>query len=289
MRKDTYELRLHGRGGQGVVTLSELLAGVALEAGMNAQTMPFFGVERRGAQVKSSVRISPEVIKIRSQSFTPNILVLMHENLLPAALADGAHEEATFIVSANRALDIPQEQWFCDAVSIALANELVIDGEPYLNVPMLGALCAALKLPQDLMTEVIRRKWQGKTAEVNVKAATEGYENVRRQDGQGTKKKGAGKVAAAKLPATDEFTTVAGKMYFPLSEPTKGAAGKTGTWRVRKPIVEHDKCTGCGMCWIVCPEGTISRDAQVIDWDYCKGCGICAEECPVSAITMQKE
>jgi pyruvate ferredoxin oxidoreductase gamma subunit len=52
------ELRIHGRGGQGVVTMAELLAKAAVSAGLEAQTLPFFGVARRGAAVKASERLS---------------------------------------------------------------------------------------------------------------------------------------------------------------------------------------------------------------------------------------
>jgi pyruvate ferredoxin oxidoreductase delta subunit len=63
---------------------------------------------------------------------------------------------------------------------------------------------------------------------------------------------------------------------------------KTGDWRVFKPVVDKQKCIGCFICWIYCPEPSIIReDSKVeIDYEYCKGCGICEEECPVKAITM---
>ncbi len=77
-----------------------------------------------------------------------------------------------------------------------------------------------------------------------------------------------------------------------LSRPAMGAGGKTGTWRVRKPIVNLDKCIKCGLCWLYCPENAIDwlEDKTVaIDYDYCKGCGICSDVCPVKAITMINE
>ncbi|KKM10035.1 hypothetical protein SY88_15420 [Clostridiales bacterium PH28_bin88] len=66
---------------------------------------------------------------------------------------------------------------------------------------------------------------------------------------------------------------------------------QTGTWRVFRPVLSEEKCSGCLLCWVFCPEGTISRlDKEIrINYDYCKGCGICAEECPRSAISMVKE
>ena len=78
----------------------------------------------------------------------------------------------------------------------------------------------------------------------------------------------------------------------PLSAPTVGSAGKTGTWRTFRPEVDYAKCTGCALCWMFCPDAAITRrkdDKPEIGYDYCKGCGICANECPVKAITMKRE
>jgi len=78
----------------------------------------------------------------------------------------------------------------------------------------------------------------------------------------------------------------------PLSSPTVGSMGKTGSWRTFRPEVDYSKCTRCTICWIYCPDGAITRqedDSPKIDYDYCKGCGICANECPVKAVTMKRE
>jgi pyruvate ferredoxin oxidoreductase delta subunit len=76
------------------------------------------------------------------------------------------------------------------------------------------------------------------------------------------------------------------------AKPGTSRENKTGSWRVFKPEFDNEKCTKCGMCMIVCPEGCISLDEDeypVPDYDYCKGCGLCAEECPAEAIEMKKE
>ena len=78
----------------------------------------------------------------------------------------------------------------------------------------------------------------------------------------------------------------------PISYPTVGSMGKTGSWRTFRPEVDYSKCTRCTLCWIYCPDAAIARrkdDSPEIDYDYCKGCGICANECPVKAITMKRE
>jgi pyruvate ferredoxin oxidoreductase delta subunit len=74
--------------------------------------------------------------------------------------------------------------------------------------------------------------------------------------------------------------------------PGKSREYKTGTWRVFKPVFEEEKCTKCGMCALVCPEGCVLETEEGMfqpDLEYCKGCGLCAEVCPKSAIRMEKE
>lgn len=73
-------------------------------------------------------------------------------------------------------------------------------------------------------------------------------------------------------------------------EPGNTVQNETGSWRSLKPVVDAEKCTGCGLCWLYCPEPAITKGKPaIIDYRYCKGCGICANECPVKAITMVEE
>lgn len=88
------------------------------------------------------------------------------------------------------------------------------------------------------------------------------------------------------------FPPPGGKKYppiYPVSYPMEGAGGNTGTWRNLRPVLDHDKCSQCLLCWIYCPEAVIDRDSLEINYQYCKGCGICAEECPAKAIKMIRE
>jgi pyruvate ferredoxin oxidoreductase delta subunit len=73
-----------------------------------------------------------------------------------------------------------------------------------------------------------------------------------------------------------------------ISRPVVGAAGKTGTWRVFRPVVDREKCNECGLCQTYCPDAAIDDELDV-DLDFCKGCGICANECPKKAIAMVRE
>jgi len=76
-----------------------------------------------------------------------------------------------------------------------------------------------------------------------------------------------------------------------------GDAGRTGSWRVLRPVIDYTKCApaksgkpACFFCWLYCPDSVVSKTLQPrIDLTYCKGCGICAEECPPQAIAMVEE
>lgn len=76
-----------------------------------------------------------------------------------------------------------------------------------------------------------------------------------------------------------------------------GDAGRTGSWRVERPVIDYEKCTpakknkaACHLCWLYCPDGVVTKEIKPqIDLEYCKGCGICAEECPTKAIRMIEE
>lgn len=63
------------------------------------------------------------------------------------------------------------------------------------------------------------------------------------------------------------------------------------SWRVEKPVVDEDKCRNCLICYMYCPDGTITKGETCveIDYDFCKGCGICQVECPFDAIRMEED
>jgi pyruvate ferredoxin oxidoreductase delta subunit len=73
-----------------------------------------------------------------------------------------------------------------------------------------------------------------------------------------------------------------------ISRPCEGASGRTGSWRVFRPVVDREKCNACGLCEMYCPDRAINEEVE-IDLAYCKGCGICANECPKKAIEMVRE
>ena len=82
-----------------------------------------------------------------------------------------------------------------------------------------------------------------------------------------------------------------------MQTPAIGEAGNTGEWRTMRPILHDDLCIvvksgkpTCHLCWMYCPENTVTRAIPpVFEYVCCKGCGICATECPTKAIEMIPE
>jgi len=76
-----------------------------------------------------------------------------------------------------------------------------------------------------------------------------------------------------------------------VKEPGSSKKNKTGSWRTFRPVVNIDKCIGCGVCEKFCPDSAIKvvdKKAKV-DYNFCKGCLICINECPVKAIEKERE
>ena len=92
------EIRIHGRGGQGSVTMAELLAESAFYNKLESQAFPNFGVERRGAPVTAYVRIDKKPIRLRSQIYSPDYVIIQDASLLTdeKILADQIDEKTNF-------------------------------------------------------------------------------------------------------------------------------------------------------------------------------------------------
>jgi pyruvate ferredoxin oxidoreductase gamma subunit len=175
-----YQVRFHGRGGQGVVTAAELLAGAAIADGRFAQAFPSFGSERTGAPVAAYCRIDIKPIRSRDPVSAPDAVVVLDETLAEtAAVAEGLKPGAVVIVNA---VEAACSAVFPDTRAITLpATRIALEhvGRPLPNAAMIGALAAATAIVTPLgVRAAIAARFAGRTGEANGRAADAAYRHV---------------------------------------------------------------------------------------------------------------
>lgn len=177
------EIRLHGRGGQGTVVCSLMLARAAMLEGRSVQSFPEFGVERRGAPVNAYLRVSDRPIRLRCRVYQPDHVMVLDPRLLPQVELPPGRAGWLVVNTAADPASLPTpEPWRAaavDATRIARANGLGSGAFPIVNSPMAGAFARAtglVGLPA-LLTAI--REFAPSGAEQNVAAAREAWETVR--------------------------------------------------------------------------------------------------------------
>lgn len=152
--KDLIEIRWHGRGGQGAKTASLLLADVAFSTGKYIQGFPEYGPERMGAPMTAYNRISSNPIKVHSNIYEPDYVVVVDETLLNAVnVTDGLKENGAIIINTTKTADkikpllngYKGEIYTIDAKKIS--EEAL--GKYFPNVPMLAAIVKITEIMPD--------------------------------------------------------------------------------------------------------------------------------------------
>jgi len=175
------EIRIHGRGGQGVVIAAELLVTAFIKGGKHAAGFPFFGSERRGAPVRAFVRFDEAPIREKSQVYSPDCLLLMDPRQLtsPDVFVGLRHQG---MLVANHAHEMKFESprnleliGVVDATRIAL-QEIGISVP---NTCMVGAFAATTGwVKKDVILEAIGAFFSGTQLEKNLRCAERGFESV---------------------------------------------------------------------------------------------------------------
>ena len=175
------QIRIHGRGGQGVVTAAELIAMAAFKDGLQAQAFPFFGVERTGSPVESYVRLDDRPIILREQIYQPDIIIIQDATLLDALdVTKGCAKKTKIIINTAKAkenlkINLPPANIHAiDATKIALE----IIGKNIVNTVILGALAKATGLVSlESLKQAITEKFSGHEDLIakNIKAVERAY------------------------------------------------------------------------------------------------------------------
>jgi 2-oxoacid:acceptor oxidoreductase gamma subunit (pyruvate/2-ketoisovalerate family) len=178
------EIRWHGRGGQGVVTASRMLAQAALLEGKFVQAFPEFGPERTGAPILGYTRVSDERIRLHSHVYYPNIVVVLDSTLLESAnVGAGLVRGGRLVVNSQESpsevkskLSVFKAQTFTvDATKISLE----VLGKAITNTAMLGAVIKAAPIVgMPSVKTAVRERFPGSLGDKNIEVIERAYKGV---------------------------------------------------------------------------------------------------------------
>jgi len=180
-----FQVRIHGRGGQGVVTAAELLSVAAFFEDRHSQAFPMFGSERMGAPVVAFCRFSDRPIRLREPIVEPDALIVQDPTLLHQVdLFAGVGRDSYVLINSSRSLDelgisellgTVRAERVVTVPATELAREHV--GRPLPNAAMLGAFSALTGvLSIQSVLAAIRDRFPGRVADANVAAAEAAHE-----------------------------------------------------------------------------------------------------------------
>jgi 2-oxoacid:acceptor oxidoreductase gamma subunit (pyruvate/2-ketoisovalerate family)/2-oxoacid:acceptor oxidoreductase delta subunit (pyruvate/2-ketoisovalerate family) len=269
------EMVIAGRGGQGVVLASQLLADVFARSGYWVQSFPEFKAERRGAPISAFLRWDRESsIHRRFKVHDCDVLAVVSSGPPSPRLIASVRPGGLIVLNLDTRFDRTGDFTVARVPASKIARRhgiLSAEGRPMANAALLGA-CVRCLLPQGLefLEQAIAAR-MGRLADANILAAREGYERCTRQH----RLAGDGPVDVPGAPVRRV------RSHFPVSR-IDSRGNHTGSWSEERPVLTA-VCTACGVCELFCPEGAIVRrgGAMSVDVLYCKGCGICEVVCPV--------
>ena len=175
-----FQVRIHGRGGQGVVSAAEMLSVAAFDEGRYAQAFPSFGSERMGAPVMAFCRVDEREIRLREPVLTPDAVIVQDPTLLHQVdLFHGLSPKGYILINSTRdfeELGIAEfaRRFPAGHVRTVAASELALEhvGRPRPNAALLGGFAAITgQLRLASVAKAIREKFAGRVGEANVRAA----------------------------------------------------------------------------------------------------------------------
>lgn len=186
-----FEVRLHGRGGQGVVTAAELLSVAAFDEGRHAQAFPSFGSERTGAPVASFCRIADADIRLREPIVDPDALIIQDPTLFHSVdVFSGLKPHGYLLINSTKTLSelgiteitdaLPEGHVRCvQATEIAMRHI----GRPLPNAALLGAFSAITGVVGlEAVLKAIRERFAGTVGAANVAAAKDAFVAVKTEE-----------------------------------------------------------------------------------------------------------
>ncbi|MDO8318489.1 2-oxoacid:acceptor oxidoreductase family protein [Rhodoferax sp.] len=190
-----FQVRIHGRGGQGVVTGAEMMSIAAFQGGRHAQAFPSFGSERTGAPVVAFCRMDDKEIRLREPIMQPDAIIIQDPTLLHQVdVFSGLKKDGYILINTTRSFaELGLGEFVKDFKPEHLltvpASELAMNhvGRAIPNVPLLGAfaaLCGLISL--EAVQSAIDQKFKGAVALGNKAAAVQAYNTVMKHNAEET-------------------------------------------------------------------------------------------------------
>lgn len=185
-----FQIRIHGRGGQGVVTAAEMLSVAAFYENKYAQAFPSFGSERMGAPVVAFCRVDDKEIRSREPIADPDALIIQDPTLLHQVdLFSGVTPDAYILINTSRSfaelgLGEYASQFKAERLLTVPATDLALAafGRPVPNAALLGAFAAiTMRVSLKSVETAIRHRFSGSIADGNVLAASQAFEFVEKE------------------------------------------------------------------------------------------------------------
>jgi pyruvate ferredoxin oxidoreductase gamma subunit len=176
------EIRIHARAGQGAITTASLLGYAYFLKGMFAFAFPHFGAARMGAPMNAFVRVDAKSVRLRSQIYEPDYVIIVDATLMRGFNCfSGLKEAGMAIVNEIEKQEIPKVK-ARQKVFVIPANEIALKtiGRPLGNTALLGGFCAATgEFDLGILLEAIKKRFSGKAQEANIEAVKQGYDFIK--------------------------------------------------------------------------------------------------------------
>ncbi len=178
------EIRIHARAGQGAITTATLLGYAYFIKGMYPYAFPNFGAARMGAPMNAFVRVDNKPVRLRSQIYEPDYVLVMDPTLMRGFNCfSGLKEDGVAIINDKEGADAPKVK-AKQKVFVVPATDIAIKaiGRPLGNTALIGAFAAATgQLDLDTLIQVVKKRFSGKAQDGNIEAIKQGYEYIKRR------------------------------------------------------------------------------------------------------------
>lgn len=177
------EIRIHARAGQGAITTASLLGYAYFLKGMYPYAFPHFGAARMGAPMNAFVRVDAQPVRLRSQIYEPDYVIIVDPTLMRGFNCfSGLKEDGIAILNQKDCQDLPKMKARQKIFAVP-ANEIALKtiGRPLGNTTLIGAFAAVTgEIDLEHLLEVVKKRFSGKAQEGNIEAIKQGFAFIKK-------------------------------------------------------------------------------------------------------------